>query len=370
MWKYIIFGLLLGVGAFGSVYWYLYMSGSDALEPARTTLEKITEKPLEKYTFENLRKTEFEAGKITIGERVEEESDEFDSYIYYFEVKNLNEPEKPYRASGLMNIPTEVGEYPVIVQFRGFVPTESFTPGEGTRRSGEYFASNAFITLAPDYLGFGESDKPSEDALEERFQTYTMALSMLASVKNINKALDEFEVENNTQEREEGEAEENEIESRWNGEDIGIWGHSNGGHISLSALALSGVKYPTVLWNPVSKAFPYSILYYTDEYEDEGVGLRRLIADFESTYDISFYSPPNYYKWIKAPIQLHQGLTDREILPWWSEELAKRLEEEDVEVEYITYPNADHNLMPDGWNSAVVSSVEYYVNKFEAENED
>ena len=43
----------------------------------------------------------------------------------------------------------------------------------------------------------------------------------------------------------------------------------------------AGVK-GVILWAPVSKPFPYNILYYTDEAEDRGKWLRGEIAKFEA----------------------------------------------------------------------------------------
>lgn len=362
MKKWVLLGLVLGALIFGGIYWYFFLNGATSLSPVTESIEKVSRKPLDKYSFENLKKTEFKAGAIEIGEKVEEDSDLYDSYIFYFPVENLNDSDKPLRASGLMNVPVEeLGEeeaeeeheYPVIVQFRGFVAQEDFVPGAGSARSGQYFAENGFITLAPDFLGYGESDMPSQDSLEERFQTYTTALSLLASVKSLNDSLSGSE-----------------IEAKWDERNIGVWGHSNGGHIALSALAISGLKYPLVLWNPVSKPFPYSILYYTDEYDDNGRALRALIAEFEHDYDIELYSPPNYYKWLSSPIQIHQGALDQEVLPWWSLELAQALgweeDQEDGDIEYIEHANSDHNLMPGGWEDAVRQSVEFYKSKFES----
>lgn len=369
MKKYIFLGTLFGIAVFGGIYWYFVLSVAPP-QSIGDVFNQALEKPLEKYSFENLKKVEFVGGEIEIGKKVEEESDLYDSYIFYFPIENLDDPNKPLRGSGLMNIPVaaagdvaldsegEAQSYPVIVQFRGFVDPASFVPGEGSARSGQYFAENGFITLAPDYLGFGESDMPSEDPLEERFQTYTMALSLLASVPSINEALEGIEPD-----------EENRAVAAWDGENIGVWGHSNGGHIALSALAISGKEYPAVLWNPVSKPFPYSILYYTDEYADNGLALRKVISDFEEKYDIELYSPPNYYKWIKAPIQIHQGMLDQEVLPWWSRELATSLgwEEEQTEgdIEYIEHADSDHNLMPGGWESAISSSANFFNSKFD-----
>jgi dipeptidyl aminopeptidase/acylaminoacyl peptidase len=145
---------------------------------------------------------------------------------------------------------------------------------------------------------------------------------------------------------------------------VGIWGHSNGGHIALSTIAISGVKYPTVLWAPVSTSFPYDILYYTDESDDQGKSLRKVLAQFEETYNTDLFSPSRYYSWIKAPMEIDQGTADHEVPVWWSDDLVATLKKDKIDVTYQTYTDADHNLLPSGWSSAVLNDIAFYNQQF------
>jgi len=292
------------------------------------------ELPLSKYTFDSLSKGDFAPSEITLGEILTDDAD-FTSYKFYFWAENK-------KVSGLLNVPKSAGSYPVIVMFRGYVDKEIFAAGVGTQRAGEVFAKNGFITLAPDFLGYGESDNPSANSIEERFQTYATVLTLLESVKNLNKT---FSVNN--------------ISARTLDGKVGIWGHSNGGQIALSILEISGKSYPAVLWAPVSKPFPYSVLYYTDEFEDRGKLLRRAIADFEKDYDIELYNLTNYFARIAAPLQIHQGTADDSVPQKWSDQLVEELNKLEKDVEYFTYSGADHNLLP-GWDLAVSRSIEFY----------
>lgn len=315
--------LLLNIGALGS---FFFLKNKEK--------PKVTPKPLLSYTFDSLKSTNFPASKIAFGEKLDETAD-YTSQMFYFEV-----PEKPgsatyLKVSGLANIPNKEGNYPIIVMFRGYIPKETYKPGAGSQPSAKILAKNGFITLAPDFLGYGESASPSATLFEDRFQTYTTALTLLASLSSLK------EIGADTTK-------------------IGIWGHSNGGQIALSALAISGVNYPTVLWAPVSKPFPYSILFYTDEADDHGKALRKSLAIFEEDYDVELFSPANYYSWIKAPIQIHQGTADQEVLPFWTDELTKTLKKDNIDVSYFKYPGADHNLLPNGWNDAVLREVEFF----------
>ena len=118
---------------------------------------------------------------------------------------------------------------------------------------------------------------------------------------------------------------------------------------------VTGKNYPTALWAPVSKPFPYSILYYTDESDDHGKLIRSELAKFEQNYDVENYSLTNYLDKIVAPIELHQGTNDDAVPTSWSDTLAKRL----ANVEYLKHPGADHNLNP-AWNQSVSQSLHFY----------
>lgn len=298
-------------------------------------------KPLERYNYDNLSKAEFKPSEITLSEILKDEP-KYISQIFYFNVDPSLNSGQVKKVSGLINMPKETGTYPVIVMLRGFVDKEIFQTGVGTQRAGEYFASNGFITLAPDFLGYGQSDNPSDLAIEERFQTYVTAITLLKSIPSLNHELLTINYS---------------LQSDPNR--IALWAHSNGGQIALSVLEITGASYPTVLWAPVSKPFPYSILYYTDDIEDHGKALRKVVADFEADYDIEAYSLTNFLDRIQAPIQLHQGTTDDAVPVKWSDNLNQSLKDEGLEVEYFKHPGSDHNLTP-GWNEAVQRNLEFY----------
>ncbi len=342
MWlKLLVFciGFVLGVV---TVFAGVKLAKNGILSPLSDKTDTLLPKPLEKYTFSSLQKTQFTPSTITLGKKVKED-EEIASYLFYFNVKD-DKTGVSRKVSGLMNLPKKPGNYPLIVMLRGFVDKAIYQPGVGTSRAGEVFARNGYITLAPDFLGYGESDNPSVNSIEERFQTYTTALTLFVSLSNLPVALQNAGL----------------TDISADSQRVGIWGHSNGGHIALSILAVTGKAYPTVLWAPVSKPFPYSILYFTDEFEDHGKALRKVVADFETDYDIEKYSPTNYYQWIKAPIQIHQGMQDDAVPLVWSDQLSTTLEDLGVDIEYFTYSNADHNLMPGGWATAVDRSLGFY----------
>ncbi len=294
-------------------------------------IENIKEKPLEKYAFENLFKTEVPAGKFKIEESLKDE-DKFESFLFNFEF-NPNLDGKTFKTTtGQINIPKSSGQFSLIFMFRGYINQETYKTGYGTRNASEYFAENGFITVAPDFLGYGSSDNEVENIFEARFQTYITAISLINSINQIDK---------------------------WDQKNIFIWGHSNGGQIALTALEITAADYPTTLWAPVSKPFPYSVLYYTDESEDRGKLIRSELANFEEDYNVENYSLTNYLDKINAPIQIHQGKADEAVPVSWSDTLVNLLKEKDKEVIYYTYPITDHNMRPN-WNSVIEHDLEFF----------
>lgn len=298
-----------------------------------------TPKPLEKYSFENLKTRSYPGGLIEFGKVLNNQS-LYTSQMFYFTSDGK-------KVSGLITYPKKTDKAPVIVLIRGFVDQTIYETGVGSKHIGEELAKNGFVTLSPDFLGYGESASPSAQPIEERFETYTTVLNLLSSIKFLNRSFAD-----------------NNLNISVNPDNVGLWGHSNGGHIALGVLEISGSSYPTVLWAPVSKPFPYSILYYTDEYEDLGKKLRRVVADFEKDYDADKYSITEYFDWIKAPMQLHQGDEDTAVPKLWSDNLYKTLTKLSKDVTYYTYSGEDHNFAQGGWNSVIQRDIAFFNKRF------
>jgi len=329
--------IILIVFLFGIITW-LTMRQCGCIDPIGKSKKQTRE--LDKYSYTNLKNTKFSGSQIKLG-KILREGTGYVSRMFYFQVSDK-------KVSGLINLPINSGRFPVIVMIRGYVDLEIYQTGIGTQHGGEVLAQNGFITLAPDFLGYGESDTPFGSSLEERFLTYPTVLTLITSIKNLNQSLKENNYQN----------------IKVDPEKIGIWGHSNGGQIALSVLEISGGNYPTVLWAPVSKPFPYSILYYTDEFDDNGRALRKVVSDFENNYESEKYSLSNYLSWIKAPIQLHQGSADEAVPQRWSDSFVKGLEKEKINIKYFTYPSEDHNFSQGSWGAVMERTTKFYQREF------
>lgn len=310
----------------GGVYYAL--AGSRQSDSVLSPITQVVERSLDKYSIDSLTVRQGKPSVIVLDEAVATTS-AYTAYLFHF----MSDGKK---VTGLAHIPFDAADgnkKPVIVQLRGYVDRQVYESGVGTRRSAEVFAGRGFISLAPDFLGYGGSDNPANDVFEERFQTYTVTLDLLASVSSLPMA---------------------------DASRIGIWAHSNGGQIALTVLAITRGAYPATLWAPVTRPFPYSILYYTDEADDKGKALRKKLAEFERNYDVDLFTMVNFTDRIHAPVQLHQGTADDAVPVKWSEEFVVGLKGKDITIGYFLYSGADHNLQP-SWNTVIARDIDFFT---------
>jgi len=280
--------------------------------------------PLEKYSFENLKKREYQGSEIKL-EKVLQEENFYTSYLFSFQSDGK-------KVTGMFNMPKKQGKLPVIVMLRGYADDEIYFTGLGTRKGAGVFAENGFITLAPDFLGFGGSDTSSTDILEARFERPITVLNLLASIKNLPQA---------------------------DPNKIFLWGHSNGGQIALSVLEINKKAIPTVLWAPVTKGFPESVLQYMGEMDDQGLKVKKAIDDFQNLYDSNYYSIDHYWHDVQTTIQVHQGTADEYIKTEWTDSFVQTLKALGKNVTYYKYPRNNHNLSRD-WDTVVARDLQFF----------
>ncbi len=323
-----IFGALILFFSGGILGWLI---GNGQIGERRIIAPSLTPtptpKPLLAFTFEALSQRKYQGSQIEVGEDLDNESEDYTAHLFSFYSDGK-------KVTGQINFPLtqKSNKMPVIVLLRGWANQETYRTGIGTEKAAAVFAQNGYITLAPDFLGYGGSDNPEDDVWWERFNNPVIILNLLASIKTLPQA---------------------------DPERMGIWAHSNGGQIALSTLAISQKEIPTSLWAPVSKPFPYSILYFTDTFDDEGQALRAEICRLEKDYNIADFSLTNYLDQIKAPLQIHQGTADKSVPTSWNDEFVERLEKLKIANQYFKHYGADHNMVG-AWNEVIEKDLEFF----------
>ncbi|NCS97835.1 MAG: prolyl oligopeptidase family serine peptidase [Candidatus Pacebacteria bacterium] len=304
------------------------------------------ELPLQKYSLTKLADLPRSTAPIQIVKELEATSS-YTSYLFTWTTQgkimtgqvNLPRPFDPENAT-------------TIVLLRGYVPEDSYETGVGTKNAAAIFAQQGYMTVAPDFFGYGGSDPEPTDTWQARFEKPLLVMELLDSLKIAGIQGDGTPP----------------ILSK----NIGIWAHSNGGQIALSTLEAFQLTIPTTLWAPVSAPFPYSIQFFSDEIEDEGKSQRKWISLFEDDYDVFDYSVTQHLDMLKAPLQLHHGETDDAAPIAWSDEFVEKLEAAQVAtaaatqtpypITYYRYKGTDHNMQPKtSWNTAIQRDLTFFA---------
>jgi len=288
-----------------------------------------------RYDFDSLKdkwqRGKFEGREIDIGEEIEAINlrrsnlgykTDFDTRVFKFWSGGK-------QISGMINWrPWESKKSSVVIMVRGYAEKQGYYPGFGIWRVADELAKAGFVTISIDFLGYGESDGESLDMLEARFEKVENMLDLLASIKKLGFV---------------------------DTDNISFWAHSNGGQIVLSVLEITGEKYPTVLWAPMTNPFPASVL----ETIDEGSPVKAEIEKFSKKYDTRRYGFENYYEWIESPVLIIQGDNDVWCEIGWQERVVSSLIDLGKEVELLIMPGADHNMVGK-WNEATTKTLDFF----------
>ncbi len=331
--------------------------------------QKILKKklPLNLYTIKNLKNYPYHADSIKLETLLSEEQ-AYTSYLFSYQTMNK-------KMSGVINIPnksTPKMGFPTIIMLRGWVPLEIYKPGIGTKNVAAVFADNGYITVAPDFFGYGSSDEDFKNSWEGRFAKPINVIELIKSIKKENSDPTQIKLPN------------------INPNKIGIWAHSNGGQIALTTLEILSEPIPTTLWAPVTTPFPYSILFFTDEMDDEGKETRAWLNMFEQDYDVFEFTATKHLNFLTGPLQIHHGTADDAALISWSDEFIKKIEKENqkrkkaqaasqknnnaasnsgdlaqtsilkpIKFQYFRYQGAGHNLKA-VWGTAMQRDVDWF----------
>lgn len=410
------FGVLLclTLGFFAKDIWLYLTNQPELISPFVSNQSK--EKPLQALSIPDLKTSQFGHSKIVLEKELLEEED-FTSYLFSYTTLNK-------KMTGQLNMPKELllneeDKPKVIILLRGYVPLSIYQTGVGTKNAAKMFAEAGYITIAPDFFGYGESDPEPEDTWQARFEKPKTVIELINTIETTgvptNGRLGNSDI-GQTQKQETREQENSYTAEAANPinqvssenllppaysliptDTIGLWAHSNGGQIALTTLEILSEPIPTTLWAPVTAPFPYSILFFSDEEGDEGKASRKYVSLFEETYDVFDFSLTQHLDWLSAPLQLHHGTNDEAAPIVWSDEFVQKIaaenkrrleireritayeatasgdsdnllqvqwmsteQHEEIELDYYRYPGADHNLQP-GWDLVIERDLEFFA---------
>ena len=287
------------------------------------------------------RQAAYPGSSITIEETLEPGANYYRYYAWY-ESQGL-------KIYGLLTVP--YGEmpadgWPAIVFNHGYISPLVYQTTERYVAYLDNLARNGFIVYKIDYRGHDRSEGEASGAYGD--PGYTV------DVLNAVSALQAF--------------------PQADAENIGLWGHSMGGFLTLRAMVVSPEIKAGVIWAGVVGSYPDMLCCW--RRPTPGLPTRTPNPNFRSSWRTSWqniYGSPDenpefwnsisansYLEDLSGPLQIHHSLGDSDVPVKFSQDLYQQVLEAGREVEYFEYEGDDHNLA-NYFNLAMQRTIEFFI---------
>jgi len=287
--------------------------------------------PMAEYTIEGLRGRAYPGGAIQVRSVLTATN----SFTRYY----IDYPSDELTITGIMQVPRGEGPFPVIILNHGYIPRDKYWSGADTWNAAQYLNRHGFLTIAPDFRSWGESDVGNSFFSTGQVIDTLNLISSLSSVPEADPAR------------------------------VGMWGHSMGGGVTTKAITIDPRIKAAVLYAPVSADDAEVLARWgtgckggqPDEVDEECAGAEVLTSDIDEHLHLAYrsvlndpqivyqVSPINYFNAVAAPVQIHIGSADTTTPPEWSEAINRTLQEAGKETEYYVYPGQEHTFEGEQW---------------------
>ncbi|HSE69411.1 MAG TPA: alpha/beta fold hydrolase [Nocardioidaceae bacterium] len=239
--------------------------------------------------------------------------------------------------SGVMNVPTRRGRFPLLILAHGYRNPDDYRTGDGLTREQAHLAAAGYVVFQPDYRNFGGSE------LEGPW-TVAQPLGYAEDLVNAVLAVDRADLPYVDESR------------------VGVFGRSMGGGVTLNALAARPDLFDAaVLYAPVSSRA-------ADNFDRwvrgrDGSDLEARVA---ATYGLpednplfwSEASARTYLDRVDVPVQIHHGTADPICPVAWSRATADAFRRTGNPVRLYEYPGQVHGF-DQAWPAMMRRSVEF-----------
>lgn len=278
---------------------------------------------------ENLRQKKFDS-EIKI-ERTLAENPTFTKQLISYFSNGL-------KITGVMNVPKGDGSFPAIILNHPYLSFTTYKSGDGTGREADFLASKGFVTIAPDYRGYGGSDNAPDGPGLLRNGYVLDVLNLIPAVKKLSFV---------------------------DPKRIGIWGHSMGAGIAIRAVVVSPDILATVLFAPRSANLSDEFKALSQSHDQLD---KKIAASFKESFSSpsknpTFFekiSPVNFLNQLLGPVMIHHSQNDNHNPFSWSEKLANALKNSGKEVEFISYAGSQHTFQGTTWQKAMEKTLEFF----------
>jgi uncharacterized protein len=302
--------------------------------------------PLFPYTIAGLQARDYPGGILRI-RSTESINPTFTRYY-------VDYPSDGLTITTMMNVPSGEGPFPVVVMLHGYYDRATYWSGLGTWQAAEYLSQNGYLTIAPDFRTWGESD---HDVNFFATGLVTDTLNLISSLPSVSQA---------------------------DPTRVGIWGHSMGGGVAIKALVVDPRIRAGVLYAPnsandadlIDRWGPGCLPGQSEAAGDKCNPAEVIPTDLpeyiieaylDAAYDpvmLQQIAPIYYLDNVTAPIQIHIGTADGAALvqtpPEWSERLYLALESSEKTVEYYSYVGQGHFLNGQSWTTMMQRTLNFF----------
>ncbi len=302
------------------------------MTPTPTITPTPTPHPLLGFTIQGLRQRTYPGGNIEITHTITET----DSFVKYLIRYPSDDPSavsgQGLTITGMMNMPKGDGPFPVVILNHGYIPPSRYWSGADTWRAADHLASRGYLTISPDFRGWGGSDEG-----DNFFRTGLVIdiLNLVSSLPSLPQAAP-------------GQ--------------VGMWGHSMGAGATTKAITIDPRIKAAVLYGPVS-ADDREVLGRWGRGSGGGGDTVMMQAYQEATSDEDFMrltSPLYHLDLVVSAVQIHQGAADKTTPPRWAEAIRDGLQAAGKEVEYFSYSGAGHAFDGEHWDLFMERVTDFY----------
>jgi dienelactone hydrolase len=285
--------------------------------PTPTVTPTATPNPYLPYTIPGLREREFPGGQIEITSYWEET----DAFTRYY----ITYPSDDLLISGMMAVPKGQGPFPVIILNHGYIAPSRYWTGADTYDASTYLASRGFLTISPDFRGWGRSDS-GENVFRSGLAIDVM--NLISSLPSLPQA---------------------------DPDRVGIWGHSMGGGAVAWTMVVDPRVKASLLYAPVS-----ADASDRRRFGGGGPGSSDPMWRDDPAF-IDKISPINYFDYVTSPVQIHQGDADTTTPPRWARAIRDALTAAGKDVTYFEYPGPGHALKGDAWRAFMQRTADFFA---------
>ncbi len=319
---------------------FLLLGSTARAQDATPTPDPDPYRLLEPFTIEAMRAREYPAGEIA-RLRVFQITDFYTQYFIEYMSDGL-------RLHGIMQIPPGPGPFPVIVLNHGYIRQADYWSGYETWEAAAYLNRNGYMTVAPDYRSWGDSE----------WGVSLFHGGLTVDVLNLISALETVPEADMSR--------------------IGMWGHSMGGGITMKALAVddridAAVLYATNSADDADLVNHYGPGCLADRRagrrcnrgevipaDTDGDVYRAYLDAAEDADFLARVSPWSVLGELTAPVQIHIGTRDTVVPTEWSTKLFNALVAEGVPAEFYWYDGQDHTFRDESWFRFIERVTEFF----------